>query len=235
MGVRFVYLKPHLTQVGNLKKGKKQSLDLVTKWANSKTAYQEHFNYLCNVNLILWYSQTLSNGWVDLLYSMMKMSSIQSADSSKGSVSWAYLRRSLFVLAITELQNDNFGMIPFSPKFRGGHFYSDISSLARHMFWNLCRPFLIIPAGNSNHKCFPQCESQSWWIWIKTPYNVVNCYFGEEKKIENSSCTCIFPLRPLPNFCIFVWKHKLFDGFSPVIHTKTPENDDENGDFRKEF
>ena len=54
------------------KKGKKQSLDLVTKWANSKTAYQEHFNYLWNVNLILWYSQTLSNGWVDLLYSMMK-------------------------------------------------------------------------------------------------------------------------------------------------------------------
>ena len=87
VGVRFVYLKPHLTQVGNLKKGKKQSLDLVTKWANSKTAYQENFNYLCNVNLILWYSQSLSNGWVDLLYSMMKMSSIQSADSSKASVS----------------------------------------------------------------------------------------------------------------------------------------------------
>ena len=85
MGVRFVYLKPHLTQVGNLKKGKKQSLDLVTKWANSKTAYQEHFNYLCNVNVILWHY--LSNGWVDLLYSMMKMSSIQSADSSKASVS----------------------------------------------------------------------------------------------------------------------------------------------------
>ena len=69
------------------KRGKKHSLDLVTKWANSKTAYQEHFNYLCNVNLIFWYSQTLSNGWVDLLYSVMKMSSIQSADSSKASVS----------------------------------------------------------------------------------------------------------------------------------------------------
>ena len=64
-------------------------------------------------------------------------------------------------------------------RFRRGNFYSDISSLARHMFWNLCRPFLIIPTGNSDHKCFPQCESQSWWIWTKTPYNVVNCYFRE--------------------------------------------------------
>ena len=27
----------------------------------------------------------------------------------------------------------------------------------------------------------------------------------------------------------------LFDTFSPIIHTKTPENADENGDFRKRF
>ena len=34
---------------------------------------------------------------------------------------------------------------------------------------------------------------------------------------------------------VFVWKRVRFDAFSPIDHTKTPENADENGDCRKQF
>ena len=36
-------------------------LHLVAKLANSKTAWREYFNFISNLNLILWYSQTSSS------------------------------------------------------------------------------------------------------------------------------------------------------------------------------
>ena len=42
-------------------------------------------------------------------------------------------------------------------------------------------------------------------------------------------------LRPRTHLCIFVSKHILFDAFSPTVHTKKPENTNENGDFWKRF
>ena len=76
-----------------------------------------------------------------------------------------------------------------NPKVWGSIPHGD-SSLAQHMFWNLCRLFLTI----------------------------------QFLRLHLS-------LRPLPNFCVFVWKRNLFYAFSPVIHSKTPENVDENGEF----
>ena len=38
---------------GIKKEKKKQSLDLVASWPNSKTACQEYFNYICKLNLVM--------------------------------------------------------------------------------------------------------------------------------------------------------------------------------------
>ena len=40
-------------------------------------------------------------------------------------------------------------------------------------------------------------------------------------------------LRSWPHWCVFIGEYTLFDAFSPIVHTKTPENADKN--FRKRY